>query len=406
MGIKYMVAFLLVLILSGCWNNQDIKKSVLVVGTGIDKSRKGYELSVELLKPGSSPGQTGGSSQTATGGKSTVLTIEAPTLFEGARNFIRDTKRRLIFTHNRLWVISEAVARENIAKPLDIMLRDQMFRLRSFIFITKEKPQKILATPTLFGSLASLEIAEGIDSVRFVSDYPNIDAHDFFEMLAAPVQAGYLPIIKINKTTTQSLAQIDSTAVIKKKKLVGTLTMKESMGVLWLNKRIKKGAITTNLGSPNQKASLEIQTVHSDIKPMLQDKQLDVKITIKIKGTVAHIPTNMKVTKQTMHQMERNIANTVKGQIQASLAKLQKKYKTDIVDFGGKTYRAYPKEWHQVAKDWDTIFSNATTHLNVNVAITHQGLLNEIPEGPIQKPQYNPFSTNQSSIKKDEKNDH
>src|SRR5699024_9503137 len=85
-------------------------------------------------------------------GEHIVLEETTDTLLEGARELIKYTKRRLDFGHTEAWIIGDKLAKDDFIKTLDIIRRDQMLRLNSHIFITKDNPTDILGTSTLYKS--------------------------------------------------------------------------------------------------------------------------------------------------------------------------------------------------------------------------------------------------------------
>lgn len=378
------------LLVTGCWSSLEIKDSAIVMGTGIEKGKEDhYRFSVEILTPSGDSAQGGGAPGAA--GQSLVLEREAYSLFEAARNLIRDAKRRLVFTHNRVWIVSEKVAKENIVAPFDWVGRDQMLRLTSHLFVTAEDPKTILGTPALLEELSSLELATGIKTVKYISGYGSMEVKDFFKMLSGPVKAAYAPIIRIKQQADQSVTEIDGTAIIKGSKMVGRLDNIDTMGLLWLQNKVKGGAITTFLDKKGSKVAVELQRGKTEIKPKLKNGRLVAEIKIKLKGTLAAAPMDVEVNKDFLQKLEKKIEQDVTSQIESTLGKLQKKYKTDVSGIGLRIYRKYPKEWKHLEKNWEDVFAEGKIEIDVKADIYHQGLINQTRGGIFNKPQNNPF---------------
>jgi len=166
----------------------------MAVGTGFDKEEEDFHIFVEVIK--SVTGTDGPSVQ------SMVIEEKGPSMTEVARKLIRSGKRRIVFTHNRVWLFSEKVARDNIIAPMDILKRDQMFRLNSFIFITEDDPKVILSTPTLIENLVSTELASSMEFVKYTAEFLPMDLESFKEAMASPIHSAVvLSLIHISEPT-------------------------------------------------------------------------------------------------------------------------------------------------------------------------------------------------------------
>src|SRR5699024_10919549 len=137
------------------------------------------------------------SGNNAGSGEHIVIDEVSSTLLEGAREAIKFTKRRLDFGHTEAWILSENLAQESFIRTLDVIRRDQMLRLNSHIFITKDKPSDVLNTPTLYEHLVASELASSLEQTRFIAEYAPITLRELYKYLEGPVSNAYIPIIYI-----------------------------------------------------------------------------------------------------------------------------------------------------------------------------------------------------------------
>lgn len=374
--LRMIVAFVCFPLLTGCWSSMELRDVAMVIGVGIDKAEKDYKFTYEILRTANvdisnHAGDTKGPNSTS----KLVLENIGKSPFDAARKMIHITKRRLFYTHTRIWFIRDKVAKDNIITPFDLPVRDQMFRLNSFVFLTTDDPKKLLTIPTLFESLTSLELATSLESAHFVSDFYPTELKDVFKMLSGPVKATILPVIEVRSEVQQPTIQVTGTAVIKNTKLVGILNSKESMGMLWLRNRVEGGAITI----PVNKGAIVIELGKGDTKvtSALEGDQLKGLVDIHLKGTVANVPPNTEVNESFMMEVNKLVAQAVKKNVQLTLHKLQKEYRTDISSIGLKLYRKSPKDWKKIEENFDEVFSNADIQVHVSADINHEGLVNQ-----------------------------
>ncbi|MBD7939746.1 Ger(x)C family spore germination protein [Cytobacillus sp. Sa5YUA1] len=387
--VRMLTIIPLLFLLTGCWSSQELDKSALVHGIGLDKSDGQLRISVEIIKP-TGPSEQGGGEGGGGNGQNILLERDADSLIQGAREFIKDAKRRLYFEHTRLWVIGEELAKDNFIDYLDESRRDQMFRLNSYLFITEENPIDILGTSTLYEDLSSAEIVSALEQTQYIAEFTSVKIYEFYKLIEGPIPNAYLPIIKTKKEKDKAITSLDGTAVIRNDKMVGKLNTHETVGLNILLNKAKGGGRTVSLND-KEKVSLEIKKSETKIKPILNGNQLNAHLNIKIEGTLADNTTKSNINEQWISKVEEEVSNQTEKNVRLTLDKLQKELKTDISGIGLETYRKYPKQWQGIQSEWNEIFSNADIIIDVHTNITHQGLINKSINRNHKKPYNNPY---------------
>lgn len=374
MIVRWLLLICFCLISTGCWNSEELDHTAIVHGVGIDKGDDQLKISVEIVKPTGSGQENFDESGNI--GNQLVLEIKTDTFLQGAREFIKYTKRRLNFSQVQAWIIGEKLASEDFVKSLDIIRRDQMIRLNSYMFMTKNNPTDILNTPTLYEDLVATELSSSFEQTNYTAEFAPITLREFYKFVEGPVPNAYVPLIKLAKVNEQLITEVNGTAIIKNGKKIGELNRTETAGLNTLLNQVNGGNIQTKLNE-NEKVSLELVKLKTKIDPVLKDGRLFVTGNTEVEGTLADNMTDRIVTEQFLSEVEEKLADHTKKTMNATLKKLQKEYKADIVQFGLKTYRKYPKEWREIESDWENIFANATVNIDVNVIINHKGLTKE-----------------------------
>lgn len=389
---RRIVIVLFCLMLTGCWSNEEIDRTAIVHGVGVDKIDDQLVMSVEIVKPTGQGGESLNESDNS--GNQLVLDIKADTFLQGARELIKYTKRRLNFSQVQAWIIGERLAEEEFVKSLDIIRRDQMVRLNSLVFITKNNPTDILNTSTLYEDLVATELSSSIEQSSFTAEFTPITFREFFKFIEGPVHNAYVPIISLKEVNNKLITEVEGTAVIKQGKLVGELNRRETAGLNILLNQINGGNIRINLPQ-NEKVSLEITKLKTKVEPLFRDGQLNVTVNTKVEGILADNMTDELLTEDFVRRLENKLKNHTEKTVETTLEKLQDDLKADIVQFGLKTYRKYPKDWHEVRSKWDDVFADATVNIDVDLLINHKGLINESVSRK-NKIQANPFNFKRS----------
>lgn len=389
MMVRMLTIISLLFLLTGCWSSQELDKSALVHGIGLDQSDGQLRISVEIIKP-TGPSEQGGGEGGGGNGQNILLERDADSLIQGAREFIKDAKRRLYFEHNRLWVIGDELAKDNFIDYLDESRRDQMFRLNSYLFITEENPIDILGTSTLYEDLSSTEIVSALEQTEYITEFTPVKMYEFYKLIESPIPNAYLPIIQTKKEKDKAITSIDGTAIINTYKMVGKLNTHETVGLNVLLNKAKGGSKTVSLND-KEKVSVEIKKSETEINPTLDGNQLKAHLKIEIEGTLADNTTKNNVNEQWISKVEKEVSNQTEKLVRLTLNKLQKELKTDVSGIGLETYRKYPKKWANIQPEWNEIFSDADIGIEVHTNITHQGLINKSINRNHKKPYNNPY---------------
>ncbi|GAB3804788.1 Ger(x)C family spore germination protein [Virgibacillus kimchii] len=375
--------------LSGCWNSSEIDERALVHGTGIDLNgdTKLLDAYVEIVKP------TKQEEGTFQSNENLVLQIDTETPLDGARELIRYAKRRLYFGHNRLWLVGEDLAKEKFAPIFDIIRRDQMNRLNSYIFITRDDIEEVFSTPTLYENLSSDEIVSGLEQSRYTAEFIPVRLYDFINLNEEELNTAYIPIISMNDNVSGPITSIDGTAVINDGRMVGDLTTDETEALTVLLNKAEGGVVPISMIEEREIISMEVKDSNLLVYPTLRGEDLHVDLTLKLVGELGdNIMENPKeITEDFIQEAENLVEEEVERKLRDTLEKLQE-LQTDITNIGKETYRKYPEEWREIKHVYhEEIFPNATVDFHITADIYHQGLINKSINEPRKKPENNPF---------------
>ena len=137
------LCFSLSLVLTGCWDLQDIERRAMVLGMGIDGTPGAYQVTLQFPHP--SAVATGGFGGSATqGGKGgaarpfVAMIQKAPTLATLDRLVEARTARRLYWGHIQNVVIGEQAAREGILPELDFLMRNAFVDRHMLVYLATD----------------------------------------------------------------------------------------------------------------------------------------------------------------------------------------------------------------------------------------------------------------------------
>lgn len=379
-----LIVTILANLLSGCWNRKEINELSIVTAVGIDKSSEGYLVSVQIINPSEIASEKKASNRTP------VNTYHASgrTIFEAVRRLTLETPRRAYFAHMRLLVFGEEMAKEGIARSLDLFSRDHEIRSDYSIVIAKnQRAEKLLEILTPVELIPANKILSSLKTSQKVwAPTHMVELDELLNSLSSEGQDATLTgvIIKGNPDigmSTNNLENVELPASLliqyigafKGDKLVGWLSEKESMGYGYITDEVSGSVVTIPYGKDG-KLGVEIVRSKTKVKGKVENGKPKIDIEVLAEGNIAEVESEVDLSKsKNIYKIQAIVEEQVKTQIEAAIQKAQKDLKSDIFGFGEVIHRADPKAWKEFKKDWNQEFSHVKPNIRVTVKIRRSG---------------------------------
>ncbi len=365
-------------LLAGCWNYRELEQLGIVTGLGVDAGkRKGTViLTAQIIKPtavqsGGGGGNTGGggSGQTA---PVVVKSIDGASPFDAARNFIKETSRRLYFPHSQMIIFGREQAEQGVKHIVDFFIRDNEPRPTTQVLVARGNAAEILKSPGEIEKVSAYEIASMLRIQRSLSQNVTVNLQEFLSSLISKTTAAVTPLIEINSENPQKRFRLYGSAVFKEDRLVGELTEHETRGLLWVQGKVRSGVIVVR--APGGKASFEIMKSSVKIKAKISNGQPLIEMRI---SEVGNLDCQMSEADLSKPEMLRKLARcktaVIRNEIEAAIAKARR-LNADIFGFGEAFHRENPKLWKKIEPQWETLFPQLRVSIDIRSTIPLVGL--------------------------------
>lgn len=378
-----LVLLILSPILTGCWDKRELNELGITLAIGIDKVDDEYQVTAQVVVPSEIP------TKTSTGRSPVILFQEkGETVYEAFRKITKISPRKIYPGHLRMLVLGEDLAKEGIAKSLDLLSRDWELRSDFFVAIAKDgTAAEVLNVRTTIESIPANNMFNSLQTSE--ASWAATNGIKLDELIASMTSNGKEAVLtgilvtgdpemgssKENVESINPSARIvyDEVAVFKKDKLVGWLTERESRGYNGIVNEVQKSV--TAISCPEEgKATIEIIQADSKVKGKINKGMPEVDINIKVKGNVGEVECQINLNDlDTIVELEKITEKQMEETVNLAIESLQKQYKSDIFGFGEAIHRSNPKEWKKMKEQWDEEFPKLKANVKLDVKLVHTG---------------------------------
>ncbi|WP_423802538.1 Ger(x)C family spore germination protein [Neobacillus sp. SAB-20_R2A] len=377
-GLLYFLLICLVILLSGCWDRNEVNDLALITAAGFDKfADDKIELTVLVFIP------KGGGSNTQTmessnGGASETLVRSAAgkTVADAMAKLQEKLPRKIFWGHTDVFIFHEELAKQGIAKHIDFIMRHPTLRERGQIFVSSQKAKKVLKLmPPLERDLS--EVLKELSQHKLGL---NITTKKLAQMLVGDSGDCALPWITIlppesKKNPNRTIAYSTGTAIFKRDKMIGIIDDSVTRGVLWLRNEILLGVITIKPPKTDGYISVNVLQAQAKLIPKIQNGKWTITLKSVSASDIVQNETNLDVSNPVVAKsLEPLLAREIEKRIKKARNQVQEEMKADIFGYAEAFHRKYPNIWNKEKYRWDEIFPDVELKFDTECHIRRQGL--------------------------------
>jgi spore germination protein KC len=368
------------ILLGGCWDRREVNDVAFVMGTGLDKEGDQYRITMQIALPGQlgSSGSTGGGGGTS-GTKSYYLESRTGPSFRGASSEEqRGVSRTLNFSHRRVLLFSEELARQGIGSMMDVLARIPQNRLSSLVVVTKGKALDVLQADAPIEQYPAEMVRElnysymkKPRSIKLLMNSILLEGIDPIVPVMSIVKNGP-PDLKDKKTNIQ----VDGLAVFRKDRLTGIIDDHLSRFLLLGMDQGKDTEIFVT--PPRGKGYLSVHLIENSvqIKPYIRGDDIRMTIHINCNGNVKENETNFDISnEENLKWLEQQVAEKIKQDLGEAVRVVQQKYRSDVLGLGRVIITNLPGEWERIKPRWDQLYPKVGVVVNPVVHIENIGAI-------------------------------
>ncbi|WP_342424277.1 Ger(x)C family spore germination protein [Paenibacillus sp. FSL E2-0178] len=387
---------LLSVLLSGCWDDRELNELGVTSGSAYDWENNEWKATYQVINPSSGASGMGGSGGGSTSSPPFVtFTVKGRTIMEAIERSNLTSTREMFFSHSRITVIGESLAKHGINQLIDMFLRKQDARETVYVFISKGEAGDILDQLMQLTKNQGAGIQLMIEQEsRLLSYYPGTRLFELAMSLASESGSAVLPEILLTgpdimdetsetgRTDLPSRLALGRLGVIKGEKFVGWLSQKQAFGLSFMTDNIETATIafaSQPRKSDKLDASFILQNSWTNVHPVWAKDHFIMDIDIKGSGVLTELGSVMDLNdRKAISEMEASLDRQVLDLVNNSWTEV-KKLGADVTGFAVRVHRSDRKRWKQIEKEksWDSVFQEIEIRPHVSFQIERTGLSNK-----------------------------
>lgn len=368
----WILACIISLLLSGCWDNKEVQDINYITALGVDYKDDKYIIYVQMLDFATIAKQeTGKPTEKAPiwVGRGT-----GTTLAEALIDLYTSNQQRISWGHVTALVLSESVLKpKQLSQVFDLTNRSQEIRYTKWIYGTKDNMEDLFTVSPFFqlSPLHSLlhEPRESYVQFSFIRPIQFVNFIRLYREKAATV---VLPSLHIsNQNWSEDLKQhpileVNGGFLIKHKKLMGWLKRSDLLGIRWLASPQTHASVIVRANG-EAIGSILLEKPQSSIEVTRKPNDVSYRIKLNVIGTVKNIYKQVGIK-----EMKRLTEDSLRKELQNTFRKAALMH-ADPYELCLQLYRAEPKLWKKLVEQKREIYDETPLELEVDVNIRYWG---------------------------------
>lgn len=349
------------LVLSGCWDDIQLRDTTFVYGVGVDRSEKSNIVGTYVVQKVRNANQGGGEKI------SDVISADGDSIFEVSRSADMKVTGMMQFRTIRVLVIGKELARQDLFSFLEPILRSRGTPPTMKVVMAEGKASELLYKNKV-GLQQTVDYL--IDEVKNGEIYTHISKNNLQDVMTLMLDDGRdfgLPMFKIEGDRMSLM----SLALFHGERFTGETISIPDATLLCLLAGEKGDYALLSYKRENHVISVFVRQLSQHMKIIEQKGRLTVRIPLKLKTTLGEGVRHL--TDKEKRALEQNLAEDFTARAETLLAKIQKAG-CDFLGVGRELNAYHHKRW--VSMDWEKEYPRIHFEPQIEVEIINTGVFN------------------------------
>ncbi len=351
----------------------EIEDMMIIQGIAVDKERDLYEVTIEMLNNK----QSASADSSNVGDEMTlVYSGKGETVAEALRLIISKTGNVPTYTHNKVIILSEDVAKTDITKVLDFFERDYTTQPITLVCIAKDVKAGEVLKADIGKDISKSEVLEKILNQSAISSItPETRLIDVINTVLDETACVTLPTVTLQNNGKTKTFFVENIAVFNYNNEISYYLGRESSeNFVKLLGELKNGTLVTQ-DENGAKATFIIVDGKTEYKTEVKNGFVNYKVKIKMYCDLNAYEGDrfQPIENETVDIFKKNIESDTERRLQNTYKAIQENNSFDILHFGRRLLQNDKNSYNQMKNDWQNNFKNSNLNVNVEVVIRRIG---------------------------------
>lgn len=361
----------MMLTLCGCMKAAELKERTIIRMVGVDVDGEDFVLTMSQFSPQAQSGEKSSSSKTQvvqTRGRSISEAIDAVSHYSGNEVFLGNSS---------FLVVGRDAARQGLEKVLNFFNANHEVSPELYVAMAQGDAAEIIQVqsqgdsgPTQLKSLVEQGQQNGLLGRPTLKDIVN--------RLQGEYTQPYLPLIEtVQSQDDEQLLRIAGMAVFRDGKLLDTLSIEQTRGVLWATDELSRAIVTVDFGEEKHaRASVELEESKSRMQVSLRDGKPVLHLSIHTQAGIKEVlsETGGGVEIDQLPQIQNAVSAQIKSTVEEVVGKVFFAEKSDIFRYSEFIRKEEPDYWKLHHEDFEQVVQDCSFEIDVTCIIDHPGL--------------------------------
>lgn len=376
--LKKFSLFFIIMVMVSCFCScerygTEIEDMMIIQGVAVDKNKDGYEVTIEMLNNK----QSASADSSNVGEEMTLIySGKGETVAEALRLIINKTGNVPTYTHNKVIILSEEVAKSDITKVLDFFERDYTTEPITLVCTAKDVKAGEVLKADIGNDISKSEVLEKILNQSAISSItPETRLIDVINTVLDETACIALPTVTLQGNGETKTFFVENIAVFNYNNEISYYLGRESSeNFVKLLGELKNGTLVTE-DENGSKATFIIVDGKTKYKAEVINGIVNYNVKIKMYCDLNAYEGDrfQSIKNETVELFRKNIELDTERKLSDTYKAIQEYGGFDILHFGRRLLQNDMNAYKQMENDWQNNFKNSDINVEVEVIIRRIG---------------------------------
>ncbi|MFB4212634.1 Ger(x)C family spore germination protein [Shouchella sp. JSM 1781072] len=371
---KWGLILLTLILLSGCWDERLVKDINLIYSQALDKTDEEL-IETTIVTIGGAPNESG--AQTASSQEPAIISAVGNTPRDSRMNLDRKVSGELYASKNRVTLLSQALAEENIYSLLDVHYRSPLSTTNARIAVVKGDAKRALYVKTAETPLISDYLGDLLVGSEAVDAIPKASMEN---VLSALFDNGIDFVLPLLHTIDHENVALEGLALFDNDHMTGQMNADQTLRLMLMDReRLKPQRLNIRVTDNEENrvhnyVTVDVEEKNRELTVTKEaSKQFKAHIDVALTLNVVEYPRDTLYIEEHVTKLNDEINNKLQKESEEVLRIIQEA-NCDYYGIGKQIRAFYYDDWQGM--NWEEAYSTTPLTVTINTEVIYHGIVN------------------------------